>query len=92
VSITLTLATFWIASRLDLLALLTNVATERIRGSVLTFAGAVVSSLLGEGAATALLGSGPAGMAVALGAFLLTVILAALGLRALAVSAYRRRM
>jgi hypothetical protein len=92
VSITLTLATFWIGSRLDLLALLTNVATERVRGSVLVLTNSLVSSLLGDGAAAALAGSGPAGIAMALGAFLLTVILAALGLRAVAVSAYRRRM
>lgn len=84
VAVTLTLAALWIGSQLGTVALLANVATERLRASVLDLLGATASALVGESAASALLGSGPAAIAVALGAFLLTAVVAAVGLRALA--------
>lgn len=97
VAVTLTLAVLWVVSQLGTVALVANVATERLQASLMDVLGAVASALVGEGAASALLGSGPAGIAVALGAFLLTVIVAAVALRALAqravaASAHRRRM
>lgn len=97
VAVTLTLAALWIGSQLGTVTLVANVATERLRASLVEFLGGAVSALVGEGAATAVLGSGPAGIAAALGAFLLTVIIAAVGIRALAqravaASAHRRRM
>ncbi|HSA55062.1 MAG TPA: hypothetical protein VLE53_05125 [Gemmatimonadaceae bacterium] len=97
VAVTLTLAALWIGTQLGTVALVANLATERLRASVLDFMGATMSALVGETAAAALLGSGPAGVGAALGAFFLTVILAAVVLRALAqravaASAHGRRM
>lgn len=87
VATTLTLATVWIASRLDAVAFLFTLGVERMRGVGNAAVSSFVSSTLGLG-----LGSSPnVTMLVATG-FLTTVAISAFGLRALAAASRRRRM
>lgn len=92
VALTLTLATVWVVSQIDAVALLATVATEQLRAAVLEGAGSLLSALFGQGAAQALQQSGGAGIAVLLTGFLLTVLMAAFALHAVASASRRRRM
>ena len=87
VATTLTLATVWIASRLDAVAFLLTLGVERMRGVGNQAVSGFVSSTLGHGLAS----SPNVTMLVASG-FLATVAISAFGLRALAAASRRRRM
>lgn len=89
VAVTMSLATLWIGTRLDAVAFLANVVSERLRIGATGMAGSLVASTVGDGAAAAFRGSGVVGIAVLLTAFMLTVLVAAFGLRA--VTSTRRR-
>lgn len=92
VCLTLTIATLWIGSRLDVAAFFLNVAVQRIGSATMQFLGAVATAIVGEQAANTLLASGVTGLALAASGLVLTILLAAVGLRAVAASAHRRRM
>lgn len=91
VSLTLTLATLWIGSRLDVAAFFLNVVAQRVRNGFVELGGSLVTSLVGEGAANTLISSGVIGLTLAATGLLLTILLAAVLLRAVATTAHRRR-
>jgi hypothetical protein len=92
VAILVTGVTVWLGSRVDAVTFFANVAVERVRTEAMSMAGAFVSSTLGDAAAAALRGSGGIGVAALLTGLALTVLVAALGLRAVTASSRRRRM
>lgn len=92
VAFTLTLATVLIVTRIDAVAFLATVATEHLRSSLVSAAGSVMATLFGEGAVEALRTGGTSGTAVVLTAFLLTVLVSAFALRAVASASRRRRL
>jgi hypothetical protein len=83
----LTVATLWVVTRVDVLALLGGLAVERTRAAVLAVLGEVARGVLGEGALAA--GTGP--LVLAAGAFVLTLVAATAGLRRVAAASSRRR-
>ena len=87
VATTLTIATVWIASRLDAAAFLVTLGFERMRGVGNQAVTSFVGSTLGHGLAA----SPNVTMLVASG-FLAAVAVSAFGLRALAAASRRRRM
>ena len=89
VATTLTIATVWIASRLDTVAFLVALGAERMRAvGTQTVNGFVGSALGSNGLAL----PDDARLAVAATAFLVAVAVSAFGLRALAAASRRRRM
>jgi hypothetical protein len=91
VAMVVTAVTVFVLTRIDAVAFVANVVTERVRTAVVGSAATLVSTTIGEGAASVVRGSGTSGMVVALTAFLLTVVVAAFGLRAVATASRRRR-
>jgi len=89
VATTLTVATVWMASRLDAVAFLLTLGVERARGLGSQAVNGFVSSALGS---TGLTGSADARIALAASGFLAAVAISAFGLRALAAASRRRRM
>lgn len=85
-----TVATLWIAARIDILVLLTGAAGDRTRQALGTVAGDAIAGALG-GSPGSLLGSGSVGALVALTAFLVSLVAAAAGLRLAATASRRRR-
>jgi hypothetical protein len=90
-AITLTLASFWIATNADAVVFLATVAIERVRAAGFDALGALVAATLGDAGTAALPLAGSGGLTVALTTLLLTVVAAALGIRQLAVASRRRR-
>lgn len=86
VGVMVTGATLWIASRGEMVAALTGVASEGVRTTVTGAFGELVLALLGPQVFEAVRVIGPAGFALALGGFLLSAIATVLGLRRLALS------
>jgi hypothetical protein len=86
----LTVATLWIAARIDILVLLTGAAGDRTRQAIGTAAGDAFRGLLG-GSPESLLGSGGIGALAVLSAFLISLVAAAAGLRLAAAASRRRR-
>jgi hypothetical protein len=78
--------TLWIATRGDLVAALTGVAGEGVRGTVTSALGELVVALLGPQVFQAVQTVGPIGFALALGGFAVSSIGTVLGLRRLAAS------
>jgi hypothetical protein len=87
VATTLTIATVWLASRLDAVAFLLTLGAERMRGVGTQAVNGFVGATLGHG----LVSSTNVTILVAAG-FLAAVAVSALGLRALAAASRRRRM
>jgi hypothetical protein len=81
--------TLWIATRGDMIAALTGVAGEGVRGTVTSAFGEVVVSLLGPQVFQAVQTVGPIGFALALGGFVISSIGTVLGLRRLATNRSR---
>lgn len=86
---TLTAASVWMASRLDAVAFLGGVAVTRIQDVGSQAVSGVVTSALGSSAPAL---SGEGGLALAITGFLAAVAVSAIGLRAIAAAARRRRM
>lgn len=91
VGVTMTAAALWIVTRLDVVLFLISAVSERARVAVAAFAGSALRSALGDSAASALLQSGGTGIAIAVSVFLLTVVMAAVSLRAVTSPSHRRR-
>lgn len=77
--------------RLDAVLFGWQLVAGRARDAMLGGLGRAVTSVFGDFAAATLARTGPAGVAVAAGAFLLSLVLAALALRALTVAYHRQR-
>ncbi len=77
--------------RLDAVLFGWQLVAGRARDAMLGGLGRAVTGVFGEFAAATLARTGPAGVAVAVGAFLLSLLLAALALRALTVAYHRQR-
>lgn len=88
-AIVLTVATIWLATRLDALLYVGQLLLERGRNALLGGIDAAVASILGDAAAGALRASGGVGLALAAGAALAAGVVAVGGLRA-ATSASRQ--
>ena len=86
VATTLTAGSVWMASRLDAVAFLGGVAVQRARDVGTQTVSSVVTSALGSS------GAGDSNLILAAGGFLAAVAISALGLRAIAAAARRRRM
>ena len=78
--------TIWIAARGDLVAALTGVAGEGVRGTVSSAFSELVLAFLGPQVFQAVQSVGPIGFALALGGFLLSSLATIFGLRRLATS------
>lgn len=91
VALVLSVATLWVAARLDVVLFFTNLVAERARGTILDAVGAAVGAAFGQPALEALRSSGANGLAVALTALLVAAVVAAVGLRAMVGVASRRR-
>jgi hypothetical protein len=89
VATSLTVATVWMASRLDAVAFLLTLGVERMRGLGGQAVNGFVSSAVGS---TGFAIGGNAGIALAASGFLAAVAISAFGLRALAAASRRRRM
>ena len=81
----------WGVAQFNRAVALSGPVSERLRGALLHAVGELAASALGQPAADALAQSGPATVLLALSALLAAVAAVALGLRALAISARRRR-
>lgn len=90
IAVTLTAASLWVATRADGIIFLGTVALERLRAAGLDAVNGLVGATLGE-AGTALPAAAGGGLAFAIGALVLTVMAAAIGIRQLAVASRRRR-
>ena len=88
----LTMATVWIANRVDAVAFFADVATERARVAALNVGSTFLLSTLGEGALTAIRNGGVAGLALAATGALGAVFAVAIGLRAITTSGRQRRI
>ena len=91
VALFLSVATLWLAARLDVLLFVTNVAAERTRTTLVDALGDAAAAALGQPALDAVRATGPSGLALALTALLVAVVVAAVALRALVVTSSRRR-
>ena len=80
-----------VLGRLDAVLFAWQLVAGRARDAMLGGLGQAVSSVFGEVAAAAIARTGAGGIAVAVGAFLLSLVLAALALRALTVAYHRQR-
>ena len=76
--------TLWIATRGDMVAALTGVAGEGVRGTVQTAFGELVVAILGPQVFQAVQTVGPVGFALAFGGFLVSSLATVFGLRRLA--------
>lgn len=81
--------TLWIVARGDMVATITGVAGEGVRGTVSRGLGDLVVALLGPQVFQAVQLVGPVGFALAAGGFALSLVATIVGLRRLAASAAR---
>ena len=92
VALFLSVATLWLAARLDVLLFFTNVVAERTRTTLLDALADAAAAAFGQPALEAVRASGPVGFALAFSALLVAVVVAAVGLRAVVVTSSRRRV
>jgi hypothetical protein len=85
----LTVALLWVAARVDILTLLGSGALERLRDALLSAGGTAVGAAIGDPSLEVVQSGG--GIAVVATAFLLSLIVAATGLRLAAAASRRRR-
>jgi hypothetical protein len=90
-ALVLSISAVWLFVRVDALVFFFNVGAERARGWLLSAFARGASDLFGQPALEAVRASGVAGIAIALSGFLVALLVAGFGLRALATSARRRR-
>lgn len=90
-ALVLSISTFWLLGRADLLLFVTQTLGERMRGAVVAGAGRLIGSAFGDAAVSALGTGGGTGVAIAATGLVATVIASAFGLRALAAAARRHR-
>jgi hypothetical protein len=88
----LSISAVWLAVRADAMLFFFNVAAARVRSTVLAVVGNAVADLFGQSGVDALRASGSVGAVIALTGFLVALVIAALGLRALAGVSRRRRI
>jgi hypothetical protein len=81
----------WLAFRVDLLLFFSNLLVERARAAVLGAADEVIAAAFGQSALDALRAGGTAGLALLATGLLVSVVIAALGLRAIAAASRRHR-
>jgi hypothetical protein len=86
----LTAACVWLATRDDLIALVTGIASDHLRNAAAGSLSAAFASLLGPDALAQLQNNGLGGLWLVAGGFLVAAAGAAVGLRAIAASARRR--
>lgn len=91
VALVLSVATLWLAARLDVVMFFTNLVAERARRTMLDAVGDVAAGAFGQPALEAIRASGATGLVLALTALLVAVALAAMGLRALVGNSARQR-
>lgn len=84
-------ASIALLGRLDAVLFGWQLVAGRARDAMLGWAGQAAASVFGELGAATLARTGAAGIGVAIGAFLLSLVLAALALRALTVAYHRQR-
>jgi hypothetical protein len=82
--------TLWIATRGDMLAMVTGMLGEKARSTVTDVAGDVVVALFGPQVIAAVQQVGPLGIALAAGGFLVASLATVLGLRLIATSSRAR--
>ena len=87
----LSIGTFWLRTRVDLLVFVSQTLGERARSALVTGAGRAIAAAFGDGAVAALGTSGTTGLALAATGLLATIVASAFGLRVLAGAARRRR-
>ncbi len=86
----LLIASLWIVTRLDAVLFVTELGVDRLRAASAWAFSNLLASLFGDTAAQALSASGPAGIALALLATVLTALLAVGALRMVVAGARRR--
>ena len=91
VATVLSLATLWLAARLDAISLFSSVALQQARSAVLGAAGDVVAAAFGESVLAMIRSSGVIGLAIAGLVLIAATAATAVGLRAVAGAAARRR-
>jgi hypothetical protein len=87
----LSVAAVWLGANVDSLFFLVDVASERGQGAFAAAFGRLIAGALGEPAVDALSTRGVTGIAIGLTAMLVAVLVAALGLRAVAGASRRQR-
>jgi hypothetical protein len=87
----LTVAILWISTRTDLLVFATSLAGSRMRELLIDGGRDALAGVLGAQALAVVAQAGAIGMLALAGGFLVTIAMAALGLRAIAVASGRRR-
>ena len=91
VAFVLSVATLWLVARIDVVLFFTGVVSERLRQGFFDGLATAVGAALGQPALEALRAAGAYGVGLALTALLVTMVVAAVGLRALVGAASRRR-
>jgi len=91
-ALVLSVSAVWLAVRVDALLFFFDIGAARARHWLLSAFGQAAGDLFGQAALDAVRSSGGAGVAIALSGFLITLVVAAFGLRALATSGRRRRV
>lgn len=91
-ALVLSVSAIWLAVRVDALLFFFNIGADRMRGWLLGAFGRVTADLFGQPALDAMRASGASGVALALSGFLVSLVVAAFGLRALATATRRRRI
>lgn len=92
VALVLSVSAVWLAVRIDALLFFFSVAADRVRSWLLSGIAEAAGNLFGQPALDAVRASGGVGVALALSGFFVTLVVAALGLRAIAITARRRRV
>ncbi|HEX5436090.1 MAG TPA: hypothetical protein VFW98_02950 [Gemmatimonadaceae bacterium] len=90
IAVLLTVATLWIATRLDAVIFAANLVVGRVRSDALALLSSAVTTIFGAPATQMLRTNGVVGLSVALLALLLSAAVAARALRALTAGARRR--
>lgn len=91
VGLVLSVAMLWLAARLDVVLFFTNLVAERARGTLVDALGDAAGAALGQPALDAIRAAGAAGLGLALTGLLAAIVIAAMGLRAIAGASARQR-
>jgi hypothetical protein len=91
-AVVLSAGSLWLVTRVDAVVFFSHLLYDRARTTALEWIGGGIVAAFGQPALDALRGSGVLGVAVGLSLLLASVVVAVLGLRALAVVSRRRRV
>jgi hypothetical protein len=91
VATVLSLATLWVAARFDIVTLFSGIALQRVRTTVLDALGDLVAAAFGESVLVMIRSAGVVGLVIAALVLLAATAATAVGLRAVAGAAARRR-